>query len=1375
MAFGTATTTSGAANLTISTLPYSGGSPYTVTATYGTSTGALSGGQQVNQYPLTLTGAAAQSKLYDGTANAIITGGTLSATVNGDVIGTNAAFAQATAGRNISVNVTLTGPAAADYSLSLVSPSSLAADILSAATWTNTAGGLWGTSGNWLDGIIGTGSGNTADFSQADLTADTTVNLDAARTIGNLLIGNTDATPNANWILGNNGNWANTLTLAGGTPTITVNALGTGKSATISAVVAGTAGLLQTGATGTLVLSGTNTFTGTVNVVGTLVVENNQALGSGNKSVYLNGGTGAQPSTMQLNGNGGNLTLPASFSFLTSYPTEPGAINNVAGSNVINGSISLTTGNNSTLITATGGSLTLDGVITNIASARTLLLGGTTVGTVNGVIVDGANGAGALSLTKQDAGTWTLANVNTYSGATAINGGTLLVTGSTGSSSAVSVANGATLGGTGTINGTVSVSNGGTIQPTLSGSVGTLTLANSSSPTFAATGTLHLRVPASATADEVYLSNSSASFACGNLNLVIDTTGLSGNVSGLTIVQAAKTSGGITGTFNSVLANNGYTATVHYNAQTITLDLCNTPPTAGSASASAASVCSGTSTTISLTGSSGATTWQWQQSANGATWANVTGGSGGATATYTTPNLTTATYYQCVEGNGSACSATSAAMEVTVNALPTPAAGNSGPVCVGSPLSLTSSGGVGYTWSGPNGFSSTAQNPSVSSSATLAMAGTYTVIVTNASGCTASTTTAVTVNVLPTTTAITGTNSVQQLTSATYSVASTAGSTYGWTVPGDASFTGGTGNSISVTFGTTSGNVSVIETNASGCTGTPQSLNVTVITCTAPAIVGGIDPGSLTVTVGNPVVLTVTNVTGTAPLYYQWQSNNVDLAGATYSSYTNLSVTVADAGNYQVVVTNGCGSITSSIAVLAVNPQTPLIATAPTAGTAITYGQTLSAAGLTGGSVTNAAGVTLAGSFAYTSPATVPDAGTPAESVTFTPADTNNYSSASTTVSVTVNSALLTITANNDSKMYGQTRTYGSGSTAYAITSGTLTNGDAISTVTITDTDDGGVATAAAGGTYYLTPSAAVFTTGTAANYTITYNPGLLTVGQAGTFVGASSSENPSGYRDSISFQATLPSDATGSVVFSSTNGPISTNSVGSGSATSLSITNLPRGTNVITVAYLGDGNYLGSSTNLNQVVTNHPPTASVMTVTCTETLSLLVALSNLATNWSDVDGDTVELTGINLTTTNGVTLYPVNLTTNLDGSYVITNIAYFYYANPTNAMNDQFSYSIEDGQGGTNIGYVNIVISTNAVTGQSINISATGGGPATVNFAGIIGFSYSVQRSTNLVDWVTIWTTNTPAGGLFNYTDSYGDLGGNTPSAAYYRLAWIP
>src|SRR6185369_268769 len=108
---------------------------------------------------------------------------------------------------------------------------------------------------------------------------------------------------------------------------------------------------------------------------------------------------------------------------------------------------------------------------------------------------------------------------------------------------------------------------------------------------------------------------------------------------------------------------------------------------------------------------------------------------------------------------------------------------------------------------------------------------------------------------------------------------------------------------------------------------------------------------------------------------------------------------------------------------------------------------------------------------------------------------------------LTVNAALLDITASNDSKTYGQTRTYGAGSTAFSTGAGQLKNGDTIASVTITDTNNGGAATAAAGGSYALTPSAAVAGgTTNLSNYDIHYYAGTLTVNKHGLMVSATGS-----------------------------------------------------------------------------------------------------------------------------------------------------------------------------------------------------------------------------------------------------------------------------
>ncbi len=288
------------------------------------------------------------------------------------------------------------------------------------------------------------------------------------------------------------------------------------------------------------------------------------------------------------------------------------------------------------------------------------------------------------------------------------------------------------------------------------------------------------------------------------------------------------------------------------------------------------------------------------------------------------------------------------------------------------------------------------------------------------------------------------------------------------------------------------------------------------------------------------------------------------------------------------------------------------------------------------------------------------------------------------------------------------------------------------------------------------------------------------TTAPASTSLSLASSENPSGFNDSINFTAnvltngTLLDSASGTIQFFTNNVLFDTESVSGGSATSANTTLLPRGTNLITAIYSGGDSYAGSTNSMNQIVTNHPPTATVMTVSLAAGGNVEIALSDLATNWSDVDGDTVELTAIDSTTTNGVTLALINTTTNNDGSYVITNNAFISYTNNLD-VNDQFSYTISDGFGGTNTGIVNIIVNP-FVSSAQITAPAVGGGSASLTFSGIPGYDYITQRSTNLASavWVNVSTNTAATNGVVNMTDDFNDLGG-TPASAYYRFIWIP
>ncbi len=75
------------------------------------------------------------------------------------------------------------------------------------------------------------------------------------------------------------------------------------------------------------------------------------------------------------------------------------------------------------------------------------------------------------------------------------------------------------------------------------------------------------------------------------------------------------------------------------------------------------------------------------------------------------------------------------------------------------------------------------------------------------------------------------------------------------------------------------------------------------------AIVEG-DPFSFSVVAG-----------GTLPLSFQWRKNGVPIPGATAPSYNAASSTLANAGSYSVSVNNPFGSVTSSSALLTVEPE----------------------------------------------------------------------------------------------------------------------------------------------------------------------------------------------------------------------------------------------------------------------------------------------------------------------------------------------------------------------------------------------------------------------------------------------------------------------
>ena len=390
--------------------------------------------------------------------------------------------------------------------------------------------------------------------------------------------------------------------------------------------------------------------------------------------------------------------------------------------------------------------------------------------------------------------------------------------------------------------------------------------------------------------------------------------------------------------------------------------------------------------------------------------------------------------------------------------------------------------------------------------------------------------------------------------------------------------------------------------------------------------------------------------------------------------------------------------------------------------------------------------------------------------LTLTGSASSNYSLTQPSLIANITAATVTITsgitANN--KVYDGT-TAATISSNNVVLSGVIA-GDTANVKLSTNGYTATFASATAGSGIGVTVSGLSLTGTASGNYALTQPAGLTaTITAASTTLALTSSALTNAHLASLTFTATVQA---GGVTATGAGGTVQfvTNTVNFGGAVGLTsgavntnLATLPRGTNLVYAVYSGDGNYAGStSSTLNEVVTNNPPVAAVFNVSRTAGLALLILRADLTNSWSDVDGDPVTLSGINLVTTNGVT--------------VRTNNVLILYTNSLN-VNDKILYGITDGQGGTNLGSINITV-TAFVTGQSTGTLTVSNGSITATFFGIPTYVYEVQRSTNLttgIGWVNISTNTVGSHGQFNITDHFTDLGGNIPSAAFYRLGWHP
>ncbi len=888
-----------------------------------------------------------------------------------------------------------------------------------------------------------------------------------------------------------------------------------------------------------------------------------------------------------------------------------------------------------------------------------------------------------------------------------------------------------------------------------------------------------------------------ASSVCGGSSTLLTLSGQTGS-----IVRWEVSPDGTTWTTNISTANplnsGNLTATRYFRAvvqsgscsqatSEVAVVTVNPATVGGVTTPAAGTVCSGSSTTISLTGQTGSIVW-WESSLDGITWTT----NASTTDPFDTGPLTETTLFRAMVQSGDCAVLDSSISTVTVNpaSVGGTATATASEVCSGSSTLVTLAGQTGSIVRWEYSTNGTDWSP-INSTANPLNTGNLTTTkyfhaVVQSGVCSLATSSDAVVTVSPPTvggTAAATADTICSGSSTTITLSGQTGSIVRW----EASPDGITWSSIESTNNPlTTSNLTATTlframVQSGGCTVLDSSAAIVSVN---PVSDGGTATATAdTLCNGSSTTIGLSGQTGSI-VRWETSTNGTDWSSIESTANPLNTGNLTATRYYRAVVQSGvCDTDNSSIAVVTVNSR-PSIASQPSSavrlvGASVSFSVTAdNATGyqwrLNGSPVSGATASAYtidpvsaedAGSYDCVLTGSSPCAATTSAAATLSVGSKLVFSSqpVNSTAGATMSAVGVQIQdqSGNDIPASGTTVSLslnGGGTLSGTPDAVTDSNGKAaFGTLSITKAGSGYTLTASSGSLTAATSTSFNITAATANAYRITAATNTL----APAVADALTLNLVDQFGNTITtFNGDKPLTFSGlSVAGNGTTHPTITDKTGAainlGEVTTLTFTNGQSSAGGSLVAYKGeeavtlaasDGTFSTASTGgagVTLTIPNLAPVAGADSVARGRNTQLRILISNLLTNDSDVNADLISFVGVSSSSTNGASLF--------------TNATQILYspAPGSNPASDYFTYTISDGLLSTT-GMVNVALLPDP-TGIANNIVSSlrdPDGHPVITFAGIPSYAYKVQRSTNLTDWTDLWTTNAPSTGLFQFTD---------------------